>query len=188
MKTSIFITSLFIIQCCTVNSQTLNVSNPSDSISVKRLICESKQYQWIGTDIGLLLRNIQTGKELLITRKKSALPSNKITCGVCLPDGRTYIGTTKGIAYCNNQTLVRIYSDNSDLPEDNIKCLRLDHQNNVWVKTIHDRVGMITGTSVTMLKKNYHHYYSEGKYFQSPFTESGTTLDSLNCDPVKFIR
>ena len=84
--------------------------------------------------------------------------------------------------------MVRIYSDNSDLPEDNIKCLVLDHLNNVWVRTIHDRVGLITGTSVTMLKRNEHDCFSEGKYFRSPFMEAGTTLDSLNCDPVKYIR
>jgi ligand-binding sensor domain-containing protein len=188
MKTSIFISTLFIIHCCTVNSQIIDHGNPSDTISAMRLICESERYQWIGTDFGLLLRNIKTGKELLITREKSALPSNKITCGVCLPDGRTYIGTTKGIAYCNNQYMVRIYSDNSDLPEDNIKCLMLDHLNNVWVRTIHDRVGLITGTSVTMLKRNEHDCFSEGKHFRSPFTETNSSLDSLNCDPVKYIR
>jgi len=84
------------------------------------------------------------------------LRSNEITCGVCLPDGRAYIGTKDELLYWDNHILIQITNLNSDLPENNIRELMVDQQENVWVKTIHGQVGKVYESNVKMLKTGKH--------------------------------
>ena len=189
MKTSIIVTTLMILHgWFPGTTQCLLYGHTSDGIKVMRLLCESEKYLWIGTNAGLVRRSVQTGKEWVVSKESSILRSNEITCGVCLPDGRAYIGTKDELLYWDNHILIQITNLNSDLPENNIRELMVDQQENVWVKTIHGQVGKVYESNVKMLKTGKHIPASVNVMCRSRAIPSKFATDSMAIDSTQFNR
>lgn len=118
-----------------ISAQRRVKESTADSLRVETAICANDKYIWIGTNLGLIRHNIRTGKEWMLTEENSNLPSNVITCIVCLSDGQTYIGTTNGILIWDNYAFLVINTENSELPENYIREMFLDQQENIWILT-----------------------------------------------------
>jgi ligand-binding sensor domain-containing protein len=143
---------------------------------------------WIGTNIGLVRRNVLSGEEWLVSKESSKLRSNEITCGICLPDGRAYIGTKDELLYWNNKILIQITNLNSTLSENYIRELMVDQQENIWLRTLHGQVGKAYGSNVKMLKPGMLIPSSCKIVCKSQEIPSIPTLDSMDVDSTYFIR
>ena len=136
MKNSILNLCILILLLPSISSaQSRVTASTADSIRVQTAICANDTYIWIGSNMGLIRHNIRTGKEWLLTKENSKLPSNMITCMVCLSDGQTYIGTTNGILIWDNYAFLVINTENSELPENYIQEMFLDQLENIWIRT-----------------------------------------------------
>ena len=136
MKISILHLCLLILLLPAISSAQKRVKRTTtDSIRVETAICANEKYIWIGSNMGLIRYNIQTGKQWLLTEENSKLPSNMITCIVCLSDGQTFIGTTNGILIWDNYAFLVINTENSELPENYIHEMFLDQNENIWIRT-----------------------------------------------------
>jgi ligand-binding sensor domain-containing protein len=170
------------------STQQLLTCDQSDSVKVMKLICESEKYMWIGTNLGLLRRNNETGQEWLVSVTNSKLRSNDFTCGVCLPDGRAYIGTKDELLYWNNDILIQFTSKNSNLAENYIRELMVDQNEKVWVRTIHGRIGKLNGINIRMLESGEQMPAYIKIMYRSRAIPTKFTADIMKTDSTKFNR
>ena len=107
----------------------------ADSLRYNTASCDTYKFSWQGTNQGLYMINNQNGKRNFLTVKTSKLPDNYVTCIACCDNGQTYIGTRKGILFWDNFAFFLYNTENTDLPENDISSLKLDHKQDLWVKT-----------------------------------------------------
>jgi ligand-binding sensor domain-containing protein len=79
-----------------------------------------------------------------VTRADYCLCKDYSSNYVELPEGQTYTGTKNGILMWDNYTDIWITTENSNIPENNITALALDHDDQLWIGTKDS--GIVIGT------------------------------------------
>jgi hypothetical protein len=80
----------------------------------------------------------------LVTRADYLQPTDYSSNFVQLPGGQRYRGTSTGISMWDNYTYIRITTENSDIPDNNITALALDDDDNLWIGT--KNAGIVIGS------------------------------------------
>ncbi len=71
-------------------------------------------------------------------------PSDYSSYFIQLPDGQSYTATPIGIRMWDNYTYIRITTENSKIPENNITALALDDDDHLWIGT--KKSGIVIGS------------------------------------------
>jgi hypothetical protein len=88
----------------------------------------------------------------LMARSDYRLPDNYASNFVGMEDGQTYTGTKNGIIMWDNYSVIRITTENSKIPENNITTLALDNEDQLWIGTAGSGIVLGTGTDVKPFK------------------------------------
>ena len=94
------------------------------------LAISQKHYLWIGTDRGLAVMNLLTGK---IRQVKDSLGSNRISCISVFDDKNVYIGTARGEVFrwdANESDFRRVWKNSSP-----VTAINRDTRLHVWIGT-----------------------------------------------------
>lgn len=88
----------------------------------------------------------------LVTRADYRQPNDYSSNFIQLPDGQSYTGTPIGIRMWDNYTYIRITTENSKIPENNITALALDDDNHLWIGTKKSGIVIGSGDAVKPFK------------------------------------
>jgi len=121
----ILCTTIFLLICSIATSQKLITQKADKQLRHETVLCENDRFIWACSNLGLLQINKKSFNTYNFTAKNSKLPSDIVNCGICMSDGRVYIGTKKGVFYWDNYAFLAMNSENTNLPDNDIINLTL---------------------------------------------------------------
>jgi ligand-binding sensor domain-containing protein len=86
------------------------------------------------------------------TKSDYKMPANYVSNFVQMYDGQSYTGSKNGIIMWDNYAIIRITTDNSKIPENNITALALVDGDQLWIGTYNSGIVIGTGKDVKPFK------------------------------------